>query len=131
MCAGAAGEWATADRTRSSETELLTPYVTAEPPLEIPYVRPTVSHDEPAVEPASRPQRPPPPPQQHLVIVANRLPVNLLWEPTTRTWSLPISSGGLVSALMGVGNVRPLALCACTMKPQKLDALIPCECTAA
>lgn len=122
--ADATGEWVTTDRdtdrAHSCETDLLTLSGSAEPPLETPHVQPVPSHDEPAVDPASRLQRPPNPPQQHLVIVSNRLPVNLTFDASTRKWSLPISSGGLVSALMGVGNVRscPYQLVLCCLHCQ-------------
>ena len=43
---------------------------------------------------------PPPPPLQRLLIVANRLPVKAT-QKKDGTWGLEISSGGLVSALLG------------------------------
>lgn len=58
------------------------------------------------VQPLRQSQRPPAPPEQNLVIVSNRLPINVTWDSVEQQWALPVSSGGLVSALMGVGNVR-------------------------
>lgn len=38
---------------------------------------------------------------QRLLVVANRLPVSAVWQPDG-SWSLEISAGGLVSALLGM-----------------------------
>lgn len=46
------------------------------------------------------------PKQQNLMIVSNRLPVSVSRDPHTGEWALPMSPGGLVSALLGVSQVR-------------------------
>ena len=46
------------------------------------------------------------PVQQNLMIVSNRLPVSVSRDPQTGEWALPMSPGGLVSALLGVSQVR-------------------------
>ncbi|CAK0785345.1 Trehalose-6-P synthase/phosphatase complex synthase subunit [Coccomyxa viridis] len=43
--------------------------------------------------------------QQRLIVVANRLPVSAVRE-RDGSWSLQVSAGGLVSALMGVSNFK-------------------------
>jgi trehalose-6-phosphate synthase len=43
--------------------------------------------------------------KQNLIIVSNRLPVNVSRDPVTGRWSLPMSPGGLVSALLSVSQV--------------------------
>ena len=42
---------------------------------------------------------------QRLIVVANRLPVSAFKDRAGR-WQLQVSAGGLVSALMGVGNFQ-------------------------
>lgn len=42
---------------------------------------------------------------QRLIVVANRLPVSAYKDPNG-DWQLKVSAGGLVSALMGVGNIN-------------------------
>ena len=42
---------------------------------------------------------------QRLIVVANRLPVSAYKDRSGR-WQLQVSAGGLVSALMGVGNFQ-------------------------
>ena len=49
------------------------------------------------------------PDKHHLMIVSNRLPVSVSRDPQTGRWSLPMSPGGLVSALLGVSQVRRIS----------------------
>ena len=44
-------------------------------------------------------------PTQRLIVVANRLPVSA-YKDAAGKWQLQVSAGGLVSALMGVGNFQ-------------------------
>jgi hypothetical protein len=48
------------------------------------------------------------PPRQNLMIVSNRLPVNVTRDKKTGCWALPMSPGGLVSALLSVSQVLTL-----------------------
>jgi hypothetical protein len=48
------------------------------------------------------------PPRQNLMIVSNRLPVNVTRDKNTGCWALPMSPGGLVSALLSVSQVLTL-----------------------
>ena len=47
-----------------------------------------------------------PPPSTRLLIVANRLPMSLKKDSETGEYSFRMSSGGLVSALLGVKNIK-------------------------
>lgn len=42
---------------------------------------------------------------QRLLVIANRLPVSAFKDRSGK-WQLQVSAGGLVSALMGVGNIQ-------------------------
>lgn len=50
------------------------------------------------------------PPRQRLLVVANRLPVSAVRRGED-SWSLEISAGGLVSALLGKGSLLPYFYC--------------------